>query len=440
MSNTATLNPARTSAEAAFLGALLLDGEHVAAAASHLREQDFLDPRNRLVYRAAMGLLGSGAPLDFISLAEALRATGRLEDAGGLVYLGELGQSTTSAFAKHHAGMVLRAAQARELQGLGRGLVTEGERADTTDAAAFAEWTDAKTAALYRILGDRGAGQPLPIGPAVADLVAACAAKAPVRRIPTGIDVLDEGPLSGGYAPGTLNLCAARASVGKTTAALRIARRAAEVGPVLFLSLETSVAQLAARLLAAEAGIDSRDLLAHRLNTGEAAGVQDAQYHLQRLPIEVQATARMSIDNVRMAALSFARRRPGAALVVIDHAGLIASGGRDAYERATTTSNGLQGIARELDGPPLLALCQLNRAIEKRENPWPIRSDLRDSGAYEQDADTLVFLHPETMSNGKATGRLGLSVGKNRDGAAGGRWWLRMDWPRYRILEAEPVL
>lgn len=229
--------------------------------------------------------------------------------------------------------------------------------------------------------------------------------------VQTGFTPIDNA-LGGGFVPGSLNIIAARPGSGKTTFALQVADNAAAAGaPTLFISLEMETDQLTAKRVAVESGISSNSLMLHQLSDKEYEDVATAADRLQKRPLYISNRRSVTVGDIGVAA----RQVKNCGLVVIDYLGLLRyEPGRTIYEQVTKTSNALKRLARIL-GLPVICLCQLNRELEGRKGP-PRLSDLRDSGAIEQDADSVLLLH-QLEGNGMST--LFCDIAKNRHGPAG---------------------
>lgn len=230
--------------------------------------------------------------------------------------------------------------------------------------------------------------------------------------VPTGFTSLDNA-LGGGFVPGSLNILAARPGCGKTTTGLQIADKAAASGiATLFISLEMETDQLTAKRIAVETGISSNALMLHQLTDEEYQKVAAAADRLQKRPLVISDRRSVTVGDIGVAA----RQVKGCGLVVLDYLGLLRyEQGRSLYEAVTRTSNELKRLARALK-IPILCLAQLNREVEGRKNSPPRLSDLRDSGAIEQDADSVLLLH-QLEGDGMST--LFCDIAKNRHGPAG---------------------
>lgn len=230
--------------------------------------------------------------------------------------------------------------------------------------------------------------------------------------VPTGFTSLDNA-LGGGFVPGSLNILAARPGCGKSTTALQIADKAAAAGiHTLFVTLEMELEQLTAKRIAVESGISSNALMLHQLTDDEYEKVAAAADVLQKRPLFISDRRSVTVGDIGVAV----RQIKDCGLVVLDYMGLLRyEQGRTLYESVTRTSNELKRLARALK-IPILCLCQLNREVEGRKGSPPRLSDLRDSGAIEQDADSVLLLH---QMEGDGLSTLICNVAKNRHGPAG---------------------
>lgn len=252
--------------------------------------------------------------------------------------------------------------------------------------------------------------------------------------VPTGYNSIDNG-LGGGLVNGGLYILAARPGCGKTTLGLSIAEKVASAKiPVLFISLEMPVEQLTARRLAVETGISTTQILLHSLSDNENQMIADAMDKLHARPLFFNREYRINVASIGIQA----RQMKRCGLVVVDYLGLIQHGpGKSLYEKVTETSNGLKRLALSLN-MPILCLAQLNRELEGRKGQ-PRLSDLRDSGAIEQDADGVLLLHRPQYEGQNAPAPMVVSVAKNRHGPAGSEllfnWYLNNGRIRSTVYE-----
>lgn len=389
------LPPQSPDAEVSVLGAIFIDPEAAGKAIEHLRPEDFYVEAHQQIYRTVLKLFEEGKPIDVVMVGEALRNQGIIEAVGGLAYLMEIAAMVpTSAHIEHYARMV------REKSTL-RGIISAASR---TIADAYQgeesprEVLDRAQQALFQI-SQQGQQHVVPLHDVLVDtftqLESLYQNKGKLVGVPTGYPDLDR--ITAGLQKSDLIILAARPSVGKTMFSLNLARHVAvyEKTPVVVFSLEMSREQLALRLLSAEAQIDG-----HRLRSGELDSemwnrLSDALGRLAQAPIFIDDTPGISVLELRAKARQL-RNRLGMGLVVVDYLQLMQGGRRveNRQQEISDISRSLKALARELNCP-VLALSQLSRAVESRNDKRPMLSDLRESGAIEQDADIVTFLYRE---------------------------------------------
>ena len=395
-------------AEQAVLGSILLDGSCLARIRGQLTAGDFALEADRQVYEGALALAERGDEVD----AVALRAL--LGDRVPAEYLLELMEYTpTAANAELYAGLTRQASVLRELRGLGEALAQgAGEGGEPQVVIGR---TLAKLEALSRRAAVRGLADSAQV------MAALGAHRAQVTDggglVTTGLDPLD-GLLGGGLLAGGLYVVAARPGVGKTALALQLADHMAGAhGGVLYVSLEMDLGQIGARRAARESGLPIHRLLMGSLEGAEEDKLAQACRVLAGLPLYLNRASQAGVEEVGQ----LARQVPDLACVVIDYFGLLQPEGKRAprYEGMTQISGALKGLARRL-GVPVLCLAQLNREVSQRRDGLPQLTDLRDTGALEQDADGVVLLHQLEGKNLPEDYRLlRLHLAKNRHGPVG---------------------
>ena len=394
------LLPHDTEAEEAVLGSILIDGDCLARLAPLLKQGDFHRERHRLCFEAAMSLFQRGQAVDQVTLAGELSRTGKLDPAGGMAYLSHLVSITpTSAHAEDYAQVIARTAGMRRLIDAGNKIVALGY-ADAQDLeAAMRQAEDA----LFTV---RGPGQSQSFV-SLRDIYdqylqeqASAAADPQSSGMPimSGFPDLDE--YLGGLQRADLVILGARPSMGKSSLAVNIAVNAAKAGHACgVFSLEMTREQLAMRVLAAEAGIDS-----HRLRLGlythlEETRIIDSIGRLSGLPLFIDDTPYQGMMEMRGKASALALER-GLDLLVVDYLQLVQGqhrwGQSNRVQEITEISRELKALAGDLKAA-LIACSQLNRMVENRPNNRPRLSDLRDSGSIEQDADVVLFIHREDV-------------------------------------------
>lgn len=415
--------PQNLEVEARLLGGLMLDGSLMTEVAALLEPADFYGVEAQVVYGGLRRLHDAGKPVDGLSLSVELKRTGELAQVGG-----DLGISRFLEAAPHAADVLHDAAIVAQKAALRR-LITAA--AETLDDCYAEELTadEAIARAESRILavGARTAGaDALPIGPLVTQAMDRLGRRRANEYggLESGLHDLDE--MTDGFGPGALVILAARPSMGKTALATQVCDHVAVASavPTLFVSLEMSPIDLAERILISRARVSGHSVRAGACSAREMQALGEA-YGVLRSSEGLWIDGE-PIRNIAQIA-SFARRfkhRRGLGMLVIDYLQLIEPGTESAsrasrQEQVSAISRRLKALAKELD-VPVLALSQLNRRNEAREDRRPMLSDLRDSGAIEQDADLVLLLHrPEFYDPNDLPGVAELNVAKNRNGQTG---------------------
>jgi replicative DNA helicase len=427
--------PHSLEAERSALGGVLVKPSAFDEMATVITADDFLLPAHREIFEAMLALDKRRAPIDVISLGDELKTRGslaRLEN--GQAYLIELANSVpTAENINHYARLVQEKSTLRRLIAACAEIQSRayGEFGD------YEEFLDEAERMVFLVAQKNRRENARPIGEIIQDVLDAIDARARERReitgVPTGFGKLDE--ITAGFQPDNLIIVAARPGVGKTSWALNVASHAAieRKIPVFIFSLEMSKSELIERLLAGEARIDSNRMRRGKIEYSEwKHSIYPAAERIRQAPIliddspavnilELRAKARRFRSDPRFFPASKAETTPPHGLVVIDYLQLAHGlGGRrdDSREREIAEiSRGLKALAKELH-LPIIAVSQLNRSVEKRDDKTPQLSDLRESGAIEQDADIILFIHRDEMykTEGAERGKALLKIGKNRAG------------------------
>jgi replicative DNA helicase len=386
--------PQNLEAEQAVLGGILLKNAILFNLVDLVGEDDFYSPAHRFIFQAILDLSRQNAPIDLVSLAEALRMSGRLDEVGGPAYLAELTASTVSAAnALHHAGIVREKAVQRKLISTALDIITrcydggqETEKLlDESEQAIFAI-ADARTT--------KGVHSSKELVTRVFEQIEKrMENKELVTGVPTGYYQFDE--YTAGLQPSDLIIVAGRPSMGKTAFAMNMAMRAAVMHgvPTAIFSLEMSMEQIMQRMLCCWGKVDLAKLRRGRLDDEDWSRLYDAANHLSPAPIYVDDTAAITTMDLRARCRRLKSER-GLGLIVVDYLQLMrASRNIDSREQEISEiSRSLKALAKELH-VPVVALSQLNRKVEERADKRPMMSDLRESGAIEQDADVIIFLY-----------------------------------------------
>jgi replicative DNA helicase len=414
--------PHDLAAEQAALGGMLLAPHVVDEVAALLGAGDFYRPAHQIIFEAITRIHGQGAPADAVTLAAELTRTGELERCGSAMYLHTLTAAVpTAANAAYYAGIVAGNAKMRRLVEVGTRLAQRGYHGDPEQA------DELLTQAHEDLILDEDNHDDVPaLDTALDDLfgwLETDPAEDPTR-IPAPYADLDR--LLDGLHPGQMVTIGARPAIGKSVVALDLARHAAlrAGAPVYFASLEMRRRELLMRLTSAEARIPLDAVRGRRMSDAQwikAAEVRNAVAEAPHLLIDDNPNA--TVDTIRAGLRRMARRADigPARLVVIDYLQLLSS--RSAENRqvqVSELSRRLKLLAREFD-IPVVVLAQLNRGSEQRTDKRPAVSDLRESGAIEQDSDVVILLHREDAYDKESprSGEMELIVGKNRNGPTG---------------------
>ncbi len=417
------LPPQNLEAERACLGSMLLDREAIEVAIDVLTDEDFYSEQHRIIFRTLLELYGRSTPVDIVTLTDYLRGSGELDSAGGVGYISSLLDETpTSANAEYYAKIV-------EQKSLLRKLIRASSSAISlcynTEKDAY-EIVDEAEKLIFDVTERKGVQGYFPISEVIKDSITAI--EKLFHRgdnytgIPSGFKELDD--LTSGFQNSEFIVVAARPSVGKTALALNIAQNVAILQrlKVAVFSLEMSKEALMQRMLCSEARIDSQRLRKGLLRTEEWGPLTTAAGKLSEATIFIDETPGISDIQLRAKARRI-QSRHGLDLIIVDYLQLMSSirkkEGRT--QEISEISRSLKALARELS-IPVIALSQLSRAVETRgRDRRPILSDLRESGAIEQDADVVIFLYRDELYNPHSDkeGLAEIIIQKQRNGPTG---------------------
>ncbi len=426
--------PHSLEAEQSVIGGLLLDNLAWDRAADLLTDGDFYRLEHRLIFAAIGALIGASKPADVITVYEQLQGLGKGDEVGGLAYLNALAQSVPSAAnLRRYAEIVRERAILRKLIAASDEIAT---RAFNPQGRQVAQILDEAESQILKI-GEEGARQRNgfqsidKLAVALIDRVMELAENGAedVTGVRSGFFDLDRQ--MAGLQKGDLIVLAARPSMGKTAFALNIAENVAvqEGLPVLVFSMEMGASQLALRLVGSLGRIDQTHLRTGKLGDDEWGRLAEAVDKLKQAQIHIDETPGLTVAELRARARRMARQFGGTlGLVVIDYLQLMSGSGGSDENRATELgeiSRGLKGLAKELQCP-VIALSQLNRSVETRTDKRPMMSDLRESGAIEQDADVIMFIYRDDYYNkmdgpnpSKEPGVSEIIIAKQRNGPVG---------------------
>ena len=425
------LPPHSVEAEQSLLGALLLDNQAFDRVADLVSAGDFYRDDHRRIWRHIARLVEASRPADVVTVSESIEASEDKDKTGGAAYLAALAQNTPSALnIRRYAELVReRAVQRRLAQ-----VATEiAEAALAPTGKDVGQLPDEAESRIFQIAesGARKDQGLLGISPVLAkvferiDHLHSQDNPSDVTGVPSGFVDLDRK--TAGLQPGDLIIVAGRPSMGKTAFALNVAEHVAlhpSVGlPVAIFSMEMSATQLAMRMLLSMAEVDQTKLRTGRLDNNEWESLTDAIGKLNEARIHVDETAALNALELRARARRMKREYGKLGLVVVDYLQLMSasSQGENRATEISEISRSLKALAKELD-VPVIALSQLSRAVEQRNDRRPLMSDLRESGAIEQDADVILFIYREEVyapEKEEARGRAEVIIGKQRNGPIG---------------------
>lgn len=420
--------PAAPEIEASVLGAMMIEKEAVPKAIELLTPESFYLKEHRLIFEAMQGLFDAGEPIDTVTLYEELKKREHLEEVGGAVYLSKLSQIISSAAnVEYHAKIILE----KEIL---RGLITSSHQIaraayeGTEDAFDILDEAERKIFEITEThLKKTFSGMDRAVRDALEYIEAIHSNTKQKFSVPTGFFELDE--MLGGFQKSDLIILAARPSMGKTAFALSLARNAAidHKVPVGMFSLEMSTMQLVIRLLCAEGRLNAHLVRTGKLPHEEGVKLSKNAHKLIESPIFVDDTPAQTVLEIRAKARRL-KVEHNIGIIIIDYLQLMQGpAGSESREREIShISRSLKSLAKELN-IPVIALAQLNRAVEARTDKRPQLSDLRESGSIEQDADVVLFLNrPEYYGfksfpdDGSPTdGIAEVIIGKQRNGPTG---------------------
>lgn len=454
MDETRTI-PNNIDAEQGVLSAMLLGEQHaIDEVMSLLTPDDFYREAHREIYRRMQELVRQDKVIDSITLVDALRTAGKLEDVGGMAYVLTLaGKVPTTANIKYHAQIILDKARLRKMIETGTEIVKLGYDPDSDDIQDIMDRVEGKILSISQSSKTSNFSAMNTLVSGTMDKLSELSSNGTgFLGIPTNI--LDLDKMTSGLQPSDFIILAARPSMGKTALALNIA---AEVGlrshkkvrkdpyKVAIFSLEMSKEQLVSRMLCAEAGVDSSRLRVGDMNDEEWGKLWTLGGKLNDANIYIDDTGGLSSMEIRSRARRLMTEIGGLDLIIIDYLQLMRGSGRRSSEdnrqaEVSEISRSLKALARELN-LPIIALSQLSRAVESRTNKRPMLSDLRESGSLEQDADIVAFLYRDDYYN-KDTDHphvTELIIAKHRNGGTGTiNLFFEEKFTRFRDMSKRP--
>lgn len=417
--------PHNIEAEQAVLGAIFLEPSAVTTASEVLIPEDFYRTSHQLIFAVMMDLAGRGEPVDVVTVTAGLQNEKRLEEAGGVSYLAELADSApTAANIEYYCGIVEEKSLLRRLIRTATSIVSDGySREDDIDTILddaeknILDVAQRKRVSEFRPIKDI-------LMETYDNIEMLQNRKGDITGTPTGFIELDR--MTAGFQKSDFIIVAARPSVGKTAFALNIAQNVAtrtEANVAIF-SLEMGAQQLAMRMLCAEGNIDAQKLRTGRLEEEDWQKLTMAMGSLSRAGIYIDDTPGIRVNDIRTKCRRL-KQEKGLDMVVIDYLQLIlGTGGQrrseNRQQEVSEISRTLKAMARELD-VPVIALSQLSRSVEARQDKRPMMSDIRESGSIEQDADIVAFLYRDDYYDKESDKQniIEIIIAKQRNGPVG---------------------
>ena len=424
------LMPQNIEAEEAILGAILVNPETLSRVADKLKPEYFYKPAHRYVYEAILQLSSQNDTIDIVTVSEVLNMNSKLELVGGRAFINDLSYKTiTTSNIEYYSKIDQEKAIKRSLISAGSEIVSYGYDTNTVD-----ESLGKAEKLIFDISSNKNTKDLVPIKDIVFDTYDKIDYRYSHRDeligVPTSFYDLDA--MMNGLQKSDLIILAARPAMGKTAFALNIATNVALKAktPVAIFSLEMSKGQLAQRILCSEAEVDSQKLKTGNMQPKDWTKLANAMNDIAGSAIYIDDSSGCTLTDLRAKARRLAMHEKNLGLIVIDYLQLMESTGKEERTQAISTiSRGLKTLARELD-VPIIALSQLNRAVEGRKDRRPMLSDLRESGAIEQDADIVMFIYrddyyldneeePENPAPKGGEGKSEIIIAKHRNGPVG---------------------
>jgi replicative DNA helicase len=416
------LPPQSLDSEQAVLGALLVSGDGITRVVDVIEPEYFYRKAHQIIYAAMLDLFDNNEPIDIVTVSQYLKDAGNLEGVGGRQYITDLSLSiATTANLEYYARIVQEKALLRHLIKAGTEIVGQCYEEPDADAAI-----DRAEHLIFNLAQKRSMQQLVHIKHIVETSFQKIEERYENRDslsgVPSGFYDLDA--LTSGFQPSDLIIVAARPSMGKTALCLNIAQHVSVEHkiPVAIFSLEMSKEQLVSRMLCSEASIDANRLRTGHLHTNDWTHLAMAMGRLGEAPIFIDDSALLNVLEIRAKARRLKAEMKGLGLIVVDYIQLLQGRKQtdNRVQEVSEISRSLKTLAREIS-VPVIALSQLSRAVEARQNKRPMLSDLRESGSIEQDSDVVMFIYRDEYYNPESErrGEAEIIIAKQRNGPTG---------------------
>nr|WP_199405158.1 MULTISPECIES: replicative DNA helicase [Corallincola] len=421
--------PHSLEAEQSVLGGLMLDNEAWDRVSERVGSADFYQRSHRLIFEAMARLVETGQPIDLLTISETLENETLLEEAGGFAYLGEMAKNTPSAAnINAYAEIVRERAVVREMISVANEIAEAGFDTEGRDSAELLNLAESKVFAIAERRANKGDEGPQDLNSILGKTVSKIEElfnnpHDGITGVSSGFSDLDK--MTSGFQGSDLIIVAARPSMGKTTFAMNLCENASLMNdkPVLIFSLEMPSDQIMMRMLASLSRVDQTRVRTGQLEDEDWARISSTMgMMMEQGKMYIDDSSGLSPTEVRSRARRIAREHGGLSMIMIDYLQLMQVPGMSENRtlEIAEISRSLKALAKELN-VPVIALSQLNRSLEQRADKRPVNSDLRESGAIEQDADLIMFIYRDEVYNDDSPdkGTAEIIIGKQRNGPIG---------------------
>ncbi len=417
------LLPQSIEAEEAVLGAILVNPMSLGRIVEFIKLESFYKPAHRVIYEAMLELFKKNEPIDIVTVSEFLRNEEKLEEAGGRAYINDLALNVvTTANVEFYAKIIQEKEIKRALINAGSEIVSMSYENEETDIVL-----DNAQKLIFNIASQKDTSDLVPIQDLVVSSYEQIEYRYNNKDDLVGIDTgfYDLNALTSGFQKSDLIILAARPSMGKTAFALNLAQNVALKAKkaVAIFSLEMPKQQLVKRMLCSEAEVDTQRITSGHMQAKDWEKLMDAMTKFADAKIYIDDTSGVTATDIKAKCRRLMIEEKDLGLIVIDYLQLMEGGGNpnDRNQQISAISRSLKSLARELD-VPIIALSQLSRGVEARNDKRPMLSDLRDSGAIEQDADIVMFIYRDeyyNKDNVENKGKAEIIIAKHRNGPVG---------------------